>query len=220
MNSILSFVVLLVFLTLSANAIFHVRPNGQTIFFHDEIEAMSYLDGEKLCKAMGGQYPKLESKQDVDELSELVMKHRKRYTAFWIPLKEDAQGRFTWTDGSPYNTSLAKRVFESGSECRGTQCYFLLDARRKIILSDLNSQSNVMCVISSFIGHPGDHEKSRKELESLESEVRSLYTNVEMQAFKFKKHVSQLFDMEKTTKQSLDGIQETLKKLRNLLSAE
>ena len=122
MNSILCFVVLAVFLTTNTNAIFLVCPNGQRIFFHDQIEDMSYSDGEKLCKAMGGQYPMLHTKQDIDELPEIVMKHKKRWSGFWIALKEDAQGTLTWADGSPFNTSLAQRVFESEHDCKGPEC--------------------------------------------------------------------------------------------------
>ena len=123
MNSILISIVLVTFIVVGANAIFHIRPNGQLIFFDNPIKFMSYSDGEKFCKSIGGQYPKFESKQDVDELSEIVLKHKKNLTGlwipptlfptgYWIPLKQDVQRTFTWTDGSPYDRPLAKRAFE------------------------------------------------------------------------------------------------------------
>ena len=174
---------------------------------------MNYSAGDQFCKSIGGQYPKLESKQDVDELSDIVIKEDTKFSGFWIPLKEDDQGKFTWTDGSPFDTSLAKRVIESGRDCRGPKCHFLFSSTRKIILGVSSTTTNVMCVISK------GNEKAKKELETLEADVMSLYTKVEMHAYKFKQHVSQLFDMEKTTKQSLEGIQETLKKFRNLLNS-
>ena len=133
MNSILSFIVLVVFLTINTNAIFLVRSNGQLIFFHDQIESMNYAAGEEFCKSIGGQCPKLESKEDVDELSEIVIKYKKKFVGFWIPLKEDDKLTFTWADGSPYNTSLAKRVIEGQYDCMGPKCHFLFDANKKNI---------------------------------------------------------------------------------------
>ena len=180
---------------------------------------MSYSDGEKFCKLHGGQYPKLESKEDVDELSALVMKHKKRYTGFWIPLKEDDQGRFTWADGSPFDTSLAKRVITFPYKCKGPGCYFLFSADEKNIQGTSGDKTNVMCVISDFTVSPGDLEKSRKELISLEKEIMALDTNVEMHALKVEQHVTRLFDIQKSTLQSLKAIRETVKKLRSQLSA-
>ena len=181
---------------------------------------MTYSDGEKLCEAIGGQYPKLQSKEDVDELSEIVIKHKKKYVGFWIPLKEDAHGTFTWADGSPFDTSLAERVIESGYECKGPKCHLLFSANRKIILGMNGGATNVMCVISDFTDSPGDLEKSRKELESLETKITTLDTNVEMYALKVEQHVSRLFDMQNSTLESLKGIRETVKKLRSKLNAE
>ena len=181
---------------------------------------MSYPDGEKFCKLHGGQYPKLESKEDVDELSALVMKHKQRYTGFWIPLKEDAHGTFTWADGSPYNTSLAKRVITFPNRCKGPGCYFLLSVIDKNIQGTSGDKTNVMCVISDFTDSPGDLEKGRKELESLETKITALDNNVEMHALKVEQHVSRLFNIQKSTVQSLKGIRETVKKLRSQLSAE
>ena len=181
---------------------------------------MSYPDGEKFCKLHGGQYPKLESKEDIDELSEIVIKHKKKYVGFWIPLKEDAHGTFTWADGSPFDTSLAERVIESGYECKGPKCHLLFSANRKIILGMNGGATNVMCVISDFTDSPGDLEKSKKELESLEKEVMALDNNIDMHALKVEQHVSRLFNIQKSTLQSLKGIRETVKKLRSQLSAE
>ena len=224
MNSVLSSAFLVIFLAFNANAIFHVRSNGQLIFFYDKIEAMSYSDGEKFCKLHGGQYPKLESKEDVDELSALVMKHKKKVSGYWIPLEEDDQGRFTWADGTPFDTSLAERVIETELECKGPKCHFLFDANRKLIIGEKKfsnrfGKTNVMCVISDFTVSPGDLEKSRKEVESLETEITALDTNVEMHALKVEQHVSRLLDIQKSTLQSLKGIRETVKKLRSQLSA-
>ena len=220
MNSILTSVVLVTFIVVGANAVFHIRSNRQLIFFHDRIESMNYTAGEEFCKSIGGQYPKLESQQDVDELSEFLLKHNKRFVGFWIPLKEDAQGTFIWADGSRYNTSLAKRVIEKGSECKGPKCYFMLDSRRKIILSSSETQAtNVMCVIPHFTVSPGGLEKGRKEFELLEKEIVALDTKVEMNDFKIKQHVNGLFEMGKSTRGSLQGIRETVKKLRSQLSA-
>ena len=214
MNSILSFVVLLVFLTINTHAIFLVRPSGQLVFFHDQIKSINYAAGEEICKLIGGQYPKLESKEDVDELSEIVMKHKKIYSGFWIPLKEDDKLTFTWTDGSPYNTSLAKRVIENGNDCMGPKCRFLFDANKKNILGTSTTQTtNVMCVISNFKGN----EQGRQGLESLETQIKNQDVEAAKYVLKFKQHVGELLDMEDARKQSRDGIQETLKKLRNLL---
>ena len=79
-----------------------------------------------------------------------------------------------------------------------------------------------MCVISNFTGSPGAGglEKSRKELQSLEREIIALDTKVEMDGFKIKQHVSQLFDIEKSTRKSLQGIRESVKKLRSQLNAQ
>ena len=217
MNSILSFVVLLVFLTINTNAIFLIRSNGQLIFFHDQIESMNYSAGEEFCKSIGGQYPKLESKEDVDELSEIVIKYNKKWTGFWIPLKEDNQGKFTWTDGSSFDTSLAKRVIESGYECKGPKCHFLFSAKRKIILgtSTITHSTNAMCVISNFKGN----EKARKGLESLETQIKNQDVEAAKYVLKFKQNVGELLDMEDARKQSRQKIQETLKQLRSLLNS-
>ena len=221
MNSILTSVVLVTFIVVGANAVFHIRSNRQLIFYHDQIESMTYTAGEEFCKSIGGQYPKLESQQDVDELSEFVLKHYKKYTGFWIPLKEDAQGTFIWTDGSRYDTSVAKRVIEPGNDCKGPKCHFFFSTRKKVILSDTSetAQTSVMCVISHFTVSPGGFEKGRKEFESLEKEIVALDTKVEMNDFKIKQHVNGLFEMGKSTRGSLQGIRETVKKLRSQLSA-
>ena len=181
---------------------------------------MTYPAGEEFCKSIGGQYPKLESKEDVDELSKIVLKYKKKWIGFWIPLKEDNQGKLTWTDGSPFDTSLAERVIESENDCKGPKCHFLFSAKRNIILGDKHfpkGTTNVMCVISDLTDSPGCLEKSKKELESLEAEINAVDSQVAEHGLTIKQHVSQLSHIKNATKESLEGIQETLKKLKNQL---
>ena len=216
MNSILSFVVLLVVLTVNTNAIFLVRPNGQLIFFRDQIEPMNYPAGVELCKSIGGQYPKLQSKDDVDELSEIVVNNMKKYGGVWIPLKEDDRGKLTWIDGSPFNTSLAKRVIDDVYGCMGPTCDLVFSAKTKTIFGTSRGvRTNVMCVISNFKGN----EKAKKGVESLEIQIKDQDVEAAKYVLKFKQNVEELLDMEEARKQSHQGIQETLKKLRNLLNS-
>ena len=71
-----------------------------------------------------------------------------------------------------------------------------------------------MCVISNFKGN----EKGRQGLESLETQIKNQDVEAAKYVLKFKQNVGELLDMENARKQSRDRIQETLKKLRNLLN--
>lgn len=159
---------LVVFLALNTEAIFVVRQNGQIILFTDEPHGITYADSEKMCKAIGGQFPKLESKQDMDELLDVAKKNAKSMLGFWISLKQDNSGKLFWADGSPLSASLPRR--QNQYECERNHCNYSVNPWWNGIVGEVNSdgKSNLMCVMSKGI------MQGKIELESLETEIKAL----------------------------------------------
>ena len=95
----------------------------------------------------------------------------------------------------------------------------MLSATRRKILGGIQATStNVMCVIPKLdviLGIPGNGglEKSKKELESLET--KTFKTQVSLHEFKFKQNVNQIFDIGKSTRELVEEIEETTKNPKN-----
>lgn len=206
MNSVVSCSFLVVFVALNANANYLFRQNGQKLFYHEKFP-LTFSEGEAYCKSIGGNLPKLESTRDIKELSDIIMDNRHDFVSgFWLPLKENDDGRLVWADGSSFTPSLAIIKKEIG--CTRDKCHYFFEARDKQIYFTKHN-TNVLCVM------PKESEKDKKELDMLKKEIKALDDQVAKHALTIKKHVSQCLDTEQATNESLEGIQEIMKKLGN-----
>ena len=195
-------------------SLFHIRSNGEVLFFNNKVECMAYDNAAKFCDSIGGHLPTIHSQEDLDDYSEIVMKHKLKYTAFWLWIDQSTDGSWTWADESDMDFEIKRS--QGSEECKGDDCRVWFSATDAVASSvQSTKRTNCLCVVSDVsIDVPLEYKSI---IDGISDEISLMELQDSQRQTRLKEHLKNLNQVVLQNKASLRSLTGDIDKIKQHL---